>query len=61
MIYEILTRWKATHFTEETEVPDTALISIIDPESFENLFNDQKWIKGILSWSTLFSWQSSPF
>ena len=48
MIYKILPRWKATHYTEKTEAPDTAIISIIDPESTENLLNDQKWIKGIL-------------
>jgi len=48
MIYEILPRWKASHATEEIDAPDTAIISIIDPENPENLFNDRAWIKGIL-------------
>ena len=48
MIYKILPRWKAGQATEKIDAPDTAIISIIDPENPENLFNDRPWIKGIL-------------
>ncbi|MDR2568741.1 MAG: hypothetical protein LBD23_00405 [Oscillospiraceae bacterium] len=48
MVYEILPRWKAGYSTEKADAPDTAIISITDPESLENSFEDQAWIKGIL-------------
>ena len=48
MIYERLPRWIASDATEEIVAPDTAIISIIDPENPENLFKNRHWIKGIL-------------